>query len=67
MTNTLIKSTLAAGLIAASTGFGLAGETSTEIALTYVWTAHDGQAERLVETYQEVGEIIEAKEPGLLQ
>lgn len=67
MTNTLIKSTFAAALIATSTGFGVAAETSTEIALTYVWTAHEGQAERLVETYQAVGEALEANEPGLLE
>jgi len=65
MTHTLIKSTLmAAALTIAGTTATLA--KSTEIALTYVWTAHEGQENRLVATYGAVGEILEANEPGLI-
>ena len=39
---------------------------SNEIDLTYVWTAHEGQADRLIATYEAVGEMLEANEPGLL-
>ena len=41
-------------------------EKGSEIALTYVWTAHEGQEERLAATYGAVGEILEANEPGLI-
>ena len=64
MTSTLIKSTLmAAALTIAGTTTTLAD--STEIDLTYVWTAHEGQEERLVATYEAVGAMLEANEPGL--
>jgi quinol monooxygenase YgiN len=64
MTSTLIKSTLtAAALAIASTTNALAN--ATEIDLTYVWTAHKGQEERLVATYEAVGAMLEANEPGL--
>ena len=66
MTYATIKSTLAATLIAATATAALADTSSTEIDLTYVWTAHEGQAERLIATYEAVGEALEANEPGLL-
>lgn len=44
----------------------LAETGSDEIDLTYVWTAHPGMEQRLVETYAAVGEVLEANEPGLL-
>ena len=62
---TTLKATLAAAIIAA-TGIPAFAGTTSEIALTYVWTAHEGQAERLIATYQAVGDILEANEPGLL-
>ncbi len=65
MTITNLKTTAAAAMIAISAGPALA-DTSSEIALTYVWTAHEGQEERLVATYSAVGEILEANEPGLI-
>lgn len=65
MTPTILKMTAAAAMIAISAGPALA-DTSSEIALTYVWTAHEGQEERLVATYGAVGEILEANEPGLI-
>lgn len=66
MTNVSIKSALAAALIAAASTSVLADTSSTQIDLTYVWTAHEGQAERLVVTYEAVGDVLEANEPGLL-
>lgn len=66
MTYTSIKSALFAGALAiASTTSALA--VSTEIDLTYVWTAKEGMGERLVQTYNAVGEVLEAGEPGLLK
>lgn len=65
MTIINLKTTAAAAMIAISAGPALA-DTSSEIALTYVWTAHEGQEERLVATYSAVGEILEANEPGLI-
>ena len=62
MTYSTLKSTIAAALIAVAATPTLA----EAIDLTYVWTAHDGQEERLVATYQAVGEILEANEPGLM-
>ncbi len=62
MKHALTRNTLAAALVAATSSMALADE----IDLTYVWTAHDGQAERLVATYEAVGEMLEAHEPGLL-
>lgn len=57
--------------IAAAAAFTFAttpivAETAKEIDLTYVWTAHEGQEERLIATYQAVGEMLEANEPGLV-
>ena len=66
MTYASIRSTIAASLIAATASWAAADTSSTEIDLTYVWTAHDGQAERLISTYEAVGEMLEANEPGLL-
>jgi quinol monooxygenase YgiN len=66
MTYASMKSALAATLIAAMATSAFADTTSTEIDLTYVWTAHEGQAERLIATYEAVGEALEANEPGLL-
>ena len=59
MTYTLIKSALAATSV-------IAEDTSTRIDLTYVWTAHEGQAERLIAAYTAVGEALEANELGLV-
>ena len=59
------KMTAAAAVIAVIAAPALA-DNGTEIALTYVWTAHEGQEERLVATYGAVGEMLEANEPGLV-
>lgn len=59
-----IKSTIAAALLAIA-GTQAFADTS-EIALTYVWTAHEAQEERLIATYEAVGELLEANEPGLI-
>lgn len=62
-----IKTTLAATAVAAASLTGALAETgSKEIDLTYVWTAHPGMEERLIQTYAAVGEVLEAHEPGLL-
>ena len=64
MTYTSIKSAIIAGALAiASATTALAG--SSEIDLTYVWTAHEGQAKKLVATYEAVGAMLESNEPGL--
>ena len=65
MTFANLKTTAAAAMIAVIGAPALA-DNGTEIALTYVWTAHEGQEERLVATYGAVGEILEANEPGLI-
>ena len=66
---TSLKTMTAAAFIAGSlalSGTAPVAETATsEIALTYVWTAHAGMEERLVATYQAVGDILEANEPGI--
>ena len=66
MTFAMIKRTLAATLMSAATATAAFADTSAQIDLTYVWTAHEGQAERLIGTYQAVGEMLEANEPGLI-
>lgn len=66
MTFTSIKSAVAVAIIAATATTAFAETPSSEIQLTYVWTAHEGQAERLVATYDAVGQVLEANEPGLL-
>ena len=66
MTYTRITSAFAAALIATTATAALADTASKSIDLTYVWTAHEGQEERLIGTYQAVGEMLEANEPGLL-
>lgn len=65
MTFANLKTTAAAAMIAVM-GAPVLADGGTEIALTYVWTAHEGQEERLVVTYGAVGEILEANEPGLI-
>lgn len=65
MTFANLKLTAAAAIIAVMGAPSMA-ESGSEIALTYVWTAHEGQEERLVATYGAVGEILEANEPGLI-
>ena len=64
MTLTSLKTTLAAAAIAISGGAAFA-ETGSEIDLTYVWTAHEGQEDRLIATYEAVAGVLEANEPGL--
>ncbi len=65
MTFANLKTTAAAAIIAVL-GVPALAESGSEIALTYVWTAHEGQEDRLVATYGAVGEILEANEPGLI-
>ena len=64
MTLHSIKTAIAATLVAIAADPALADAT-TEIDLTYVWTAHEGQEERLIATYEAVGQVLEANEPGL--
>ena len=64
MTLHSIKTAIAAALVAIAAGPALADATA-EIDLTYVWTAHEGQEERLIATYEAVGQVLEANEPGL--
>ena len=64
MFNTFLKAISAAVLIATTTAPVFA-DASSEIDLTYVWTAHEGQEQRLIATYEAVGEMLEANEPGL--
>ncbi len=67
MTFQFLKTTAAAALLATTTVAAAYAETmGTEIDLTYVWTAHPGMEEKLVGTYQAVGDMLEANEPGLL-
>lgn len=70
MTYPSIKTIAAAAIIAGTTTLMAApaavADTSSQIDLTYVWTAHEGQEERLIATYEAVGDILEANEPGLL-
>ncbi len=65
MTFANLKTTAAATMIAVM-GAPTMADNGSEIALTYVWTAHEGQEDRLVATYGAVGEILEANEPGLI-
>ena len=65
MTFANLKATAAAATIALLGAPALA-DTGSEIALTYVQTAHEGQEDRLVATYGAVGEMLEANEPGLI-
>lgn len=64
MLRSTLTTTLAASLLAGSVS--LAEEPNSEITLTYVWTAHEGMEDKLVGTYQAVGQVLEANEPGLL-
>jgi quinol monooxygenase YgiN len=65
MTFANLKLTAAAAIIAVM-GAPAMADNGSDIALTYVWTAHEGQEERLFATYGAVGEILEANEPGLI-
>lgn len=65
MFSTTLKALATAALIVTTAAPSFA-DTASEIELTYVWTAHQGQEQRLIATYQAVGEILEANEPGLL-
>ena len=65
MTFTKLKNAAAVAIIAMLCNQAFA-DTNSEIALTYVWTAHAGQEDRLVATYGAVGDILEANEPGLI-
>ncbi|MEM9476036.1 MAG: antibiotic biosynthesis monooxygenase family protein [Pseudomonadota bacterium] len=65
MTFANLKATAAAAMFAV-TGVPALADNGSEITLTYIWTAHEGQEERLVATYGTVGEILEANEPGLI-
>lgn len=65
MTFTTLKTTAAAAIIAVM-GVPALADTTSEIVLTYVWTAHEGHEERLVATYDAVGDVLEANEPGLI-
>lgn len=58
--------TVAAAAVIAVMGVPAMANNGSEIALTYVWTAHEGQEDRLVATYGAVGKILEANEPGLI-
>ena len=58
---------LASVLTVSGTTGVLADSGSTEIGLTYVWTAKAGMGEQLVQTYNAVGGVLEAGEPGLLK
>ena len=71
MTRKNLKAAGLAALIAGAMAISpaMASETgngSTAIDLTYVWTAHAGKAEQLIATYDAVGEVLNANEPGLL-
>ena len=58
---------LASALTVSGANGVLADSGSTEIGLTYVWTAKAGMGEQLVQTYNAVGSVLEAGEPGLLK
>ncbi len=65
MTFATLKTTAVAAMLAVS-GAPVLAESNSEIGLTYVWTAHEGQEDRLIKTYESVGQALEANEPGLL-
>ncbi len=65
---------LAAAAMALATSLTVAPTFASEsvsrdgqIELTYVWTAHPGQEDRLVATYAQVGQVLYNHEPGLLR
>ena len=67
MTDQIRKTTaLSAAVVAAGLFSATAAHADSQIDLTYVWTAHEGQAERLIATYEAVGQVLEANEPGLI-
>ncbi len=57
---------IAGGMALAGMTSTQASEPSTSIDLVYVWTAKPGMSEQLVATYDAVGEVLKASEPGLL-
>ena len=61
-----IAATLASAATLTAAPAASAETQSSGIDLTYVWTAHPGMEERLVATYEAVGEILKTNEPGLL-
>lgn len=65
--NAAATAVLAGALTVSGVTGVLAGSGSTEIELTYVWTAKAGMEEQLVQTYNAVGEVLKAGEPGLLK
>ena len=60
-----LKAAVVATLVTVA-GSPVLADSTSEIDLTYVWTAHEGQEARLVATYDAVGDMLEANEPGLL-
>ncbi len=64
----VLAAVLAAGGLALVGATGLhAGGNNKEIDLVYVWTAKPGMSAQLVATYQAVGDVLEANEPGLMK
>ena len=68
MTLNTLKTAVSATLIAgAAVVSGAAAQAADEqIDLTYVWTAHEGKEQQLIGTYEMVGQVLDANEPGLL-
>lgn len=68
LTQTLTAIALAGALV--STGQAPAhahdAAEARQIDLIYVWTARPGMEDQLIATYQAVGSVLEANEPGLL-
>lgn len=56
---------IACGVALSGATAAQADDAATEIDLVYVWTAKPGMAEQLVATYEAVGDVLEASEPGL--
>ncbi|MBO6919277.1 MAG: antibiotic biosynthesis monooxygenase [Rhizobiaceae bacterium] len=64
----IAASTLLAGVVAITGATSSLAESQTsEIELTYVWTAKAGMETQLIQTYNAVGDVLEAGEPGLLK
>ena len=69
MAHTTLKNAVSALALGAATLSSLpavAEIESSAIDLTYVWTAHEGKEQQLIDTYAMVGDILDANEPGLL-
>ncbi len=62
-----IKTTMIASSLALSGAAASQAADSSEIDLVYVWTAKPGMEQQLVATYDAVGDVLEANEPGLLE